>query len=363
MDAINTFLLSIPYPVRISLVIIIGLIIIYLFFHYFLKKSFFRINTLLKKITVPLELLFAPIRFMFPAIALLIILPFLSLPERISAFLSHFLVIWFIIGFAWLILRIFAILKAATLSQYQMDVKDNLKARQINTQIVVIQRVVSVIVFIVAISAILMTFEEVRQIGVSILASAGIAGIIIGFAAQRSLGTLIAGIQIAITQPIRIDDVVIIENEWGRIEEITLTYVVVNIWDQRRLIVPITYFLEQPFQNWTRKTAELLGTVFIYADYSLPVDELRTELNRIVKETPLWDQRLAKLQVTNTSEKTMELRALVSAENSSNAWELRCLVREKLIDFMQKKYPDKLPLIRLESNTETRRTQSTQRTI
>lgn len=195
-----------------------------------------------------------------------------------------------------------------------------------------------------------MTFDKVRQIGVSILASAGIAGIIIGFAAQRSLATLIAGIQIAITQPIRIDDVVIVENEWGWIEEITLTYVVIRIWDQRRLVVPITYFIERPFQNWTRTSAELLGTVYLYADYGIPVDELRQELEKIVNASPLWDKRVAKIQVTNATEKTVEMRALVSAENSSNAWELRCLVREKLIDFMQRNYPERLPRIRLETN-------------
>ncbi|RQW01754.1 mechanosensitive ion channel family protein, partial [candidate division KSB1 bacterium] len=208
----------------------------------------------------------------------------------------------------------------------------------------------NVMIIIFAIAMILMTFDKVRQIGVSMLASAGIAGIILGFAAQRSLATLIAGIQIAITQPIRIDDVVIVENEWGRIEEITLTYVVVNIWDQRRLIVPITYFIETPFQNWTRTTAELLGTVFIYADYRLPINALRDELERIVADSPLWDKRLAKVQVTNATDKTMGIRALVSAENSSNAWELRCLVREKLIAFLQRNFPDSLPRVRLETN-------------
>lgn len=352
MDWFNTLFENIPGAAKDALLIILGLSIAYIFFHFILRRIFIKIKSLMHKFTIPLELLYGPIRFLFPAIALLVILPFVTFPDRITNLVNHILVIWFIIGFAWLTLRIFSILKSVILSQYELDVKDNLKARQITTQLGVIQRVVGVIIFILATSAILMTFEEVRQVGVSILASAGIAGIIIGFAAQRSLGTLIAGIQIAITQPIRIDDVVIIENEWGRIEEITLTYVVVSIWDQRRLIVPITYFLETPFQNWTRQTAELLGTVYIYTDYSMPLDELRTELNRIVKDSPLWDKRLVKLQVTNTTEKTMELRALVSAENSSNAWELRCLVREKLIDFMQRKYPDKLPRIRLEQDSE-----------
>jgi small-conductance mechanosensitive channel len=352
MDWLNNLLQEIPPVIKLISATVIGVIFLYFLFQYFLKKIIIKIKKLVSKITIPVELLSLPVRFLFPAICLAIILPFLHLEEYYNEIIKHFLAIWFITGFAWLIMRILTILKINILSRYNLETKDNLKARQISTQLNVIQRVISVIIFIIAVSAVLMTFDEVRQVGVSILASAGIAGIIIGFAAQRSLATLIAGIQIAITQPVRIDDVVIIENEWGRIEEITLTYVVVSIWDQRRLIVPITYLLEQPFQNWTRKTAELLGTVFIYTDYSVAVDEIRSELESIVKNSPLWDERLVKLQVTNATEKTMELRALVSAEDSSKTWELRCLVREKLIDFMQRKYPDKLPRIRLESIPE-----------
>ena len=200
----------------------------------------------------------------------------------------------------------------------------------------------------IAAAAMLMTFNQVRQVGVSILASAGIVGIVIGFAAQRSLGNLIAGIQIAITQPIRLDDVVIVEGEWGRIEEITLTYVVVGIWDQRRLIVPINYFIEKPFQNWTRTTAQLLGTVYLYADYTLPVERVREELHRILEASDLWDRRTWGLVVTNTSERTVELRALMSSQDSSSAWDLRCRVREKLLEFLQKNFPESLPRTRVE---------------
>jgi len=194
----------------------------------------------------------------------------------------------------------------------------------------------------------LMTFPKVRQLGTTILASAGIIGIVVGMAAQRTIGTFIAGLQIAITQPIRVDDVVIVENEWGRIEEITLTYVVVKIWDLRRLIVPITYFIEKPFQNWTRVTADILGTVYIYVDYTVPVDSVREELQRVLKESEHWDGKVCVLQVTNTSEQTVELRALMSAADASTAWSLRCEVREKLIDFMKKKYPQALPKLRAE---------------
>lgn len=340
---------NIPYQVKVAFSVIALGVIFYILFQYILKKWFFKIKFLIKEIIVPVELLFGPVRFLFPSLCLFVIIPFISIPANFRLLANHFLAIWFIIGIAWLSIRVFAIIKIIISSRYKLDAKDNLKARQINTQLNVIQRVIIVIVFVLAASAVLMTFDKVRQIGVSVLASAGIAGIIIGFAAQRSLATLIAGIQIAVTQPIRIDDVVIVENEWGWIEEITLTYVVVRIWDQRRLVVPITQFIERPFQNWTRTTAEMLGTVYLYADYGLPVDELRKELEKIVTASSLWDRRVAKIQVTNATEKAMEIRVLISAEDSSNAWELRCHVREKLIDYLQRHYPEKLPRIRLET--------------
>ena len=333
--------------VIVILILLTGLLICAISRH-ILKKWFAGNNTLIKEFKIPFEQSYAPLGFLSLPLFFLLSFPLFDFSQSVKKTLVHVLSIWIIIGVSWLLIRFFNIIKILILSRYEISAKDNLEARRISTQLDVIQRVFSFLIILVAIALILMTFDKVRQIGVSILASAGIAGIIIGFAAQRSLATLIAGIQIAIAQPIRIDDVVIVENEWGWIEEITLTYVVVRIWDQRRLIVPITYFIEQPFQNWTRKTAELLGTVFIYADYRTPVDELRKELERIVAETSLWDKRVAKIQVTNATEKTVELRALVSAENSSNAWELRCLVREKLISFLQQNYPDSLPLVRLE---------------
>jgi small-conductance mechanosensitive channel len=194
-----------------------------------------------------------------------------------------------------------------------------------------------------------MLFEPVRQLGASVLASAGVIGIIVGFAAQRTIANLFAGFQLALTQPIRIDDVVIVENEWGRIEEITLTYVVVRIWDLRRLIVPLSYFIERPFQNWTRAQADLLGTVFLYTDYTIPVDTVREELNRIVGQSKNWDGKVCGLQVTNATERTLELRALASAADSSRAWDLRCEIREKLVFFVQRHYPESLPRQRSET--------------
>jgi small-conductance mechanosensitive channel len=183
-------------------------------------------------------------------------------------------------------------------------------------------------------------------VGVSILASAGMIGIILGFAAQRSIATLFAGLQIALTQPIRIDDAVIVEGEWGRVEEITLTYVVIKIWDLRRLVVPVTYFLEKPFQNWTRVSANLLGTVFLYVDYSVPVDEVRRELQAILKVSALWDGQVGGVQVTNSSERTLELRLLMSAADSSKIFDLRCEVREKVLAFLQQNHPGSLPRVR-----------------
>ncbi|MHC4622521.1 MAG: mechanosensitive ion channel family protein [Planctomycetota bacterium] len=253
-----------------------------------------------------------------------------------------------IIVVCWLVIKTTSVLQDYVVRRFDVDAKDNLAARKIHTQFRVIRRIVIVIVGILALGTILMTFEQVRHLGKTVLASAGIIGIVVGMAAQRTIGTLIAGLQIAFTQPIRVDDVVIVENEWGRIEEITLTYVVVKIWDLRRLVVPITYFIEKPFQNWTRTTADILGTVFIYVDHTVRVDSIREELGEILKNSEYWDGKVCVLQVTNTSERTIELRALMSAADASTAWNLRCHVREKLVEVMQNKYPQGLPKLRAE---------------
>jgi small-conductance mechanosensitive channel len=244
---------------------------------------------------------------------------------------------------------LFQIVDAAAsfvLCQHRLDVSDNLQARSIYTQVVVLKKVAVTIIGIFTLASMLMVFESVRQFGASILASAGIAGIVIGFAAQRSIATLLAGFQIALTQPIRLDDVVIVENEWGRIEDITLTYVVVRVWDLRRLVVPITYFIEQPFQNWTRSSADILGTVFLYVDYGVPLDALRAELTRLLKASRYWDGKVDVLQVTDAKEHTLEIRALASAADASLAWDLRCEIREKLVAFIQRMYPESLPRFR-----------------
>jgi small-conductance mechanosensitive channel len=295
-----------------------------------------------------LKILRSPFRLLLPAIAIWIFYPWLQFPEQILEILSHVLEIWIIFALAYFARRLLVMVREMLLEEHPVDVEDNLQARRIMTQYRVIERIGTVLIFVLAVGAMLMTFESVRQFGVSLLASAGIAGVVLGFAAQKSLGTLLAGIQIAVSQPIRLDDVVIVEGEWGRVEEITLTHVVVRIWDQRRLIVPVTYFLDNPFQNWTYTSAEILGTIFVYADYSVPVEAVRQELKRILDGTDQWDGRVWSLLVTDSTERTMEMRALVSAADSSKAWDLRCLVREKLIDFLQREYPDSLPKVRLE---------------
>ena len=234
------------------------------------------------------------------------------------------------------------------LRQFRLDVEDNLLARKHVTQVRVLLRTAEGLVVLVTFGAALMTFEPVRQYGVSLFASAGVAGIIAGLAARPVLTNLIAGVQLAMTQPIRIDDAVVVENEWGTIEEITSTYVVVRLWDWRRMIVPLSYFIEKPFQNWTRENSALIGSAFLYVDYRAPVGIIRDKLNEIVKASKNWDGKMVNLQVTDAKEATIELRCLMSARSAGQAFDLRCEVREKLVDFLQKHHPEALPRQRSE---------------
>lgn len=252
-----------------------------------------------------------------------------------------------IIGVVWSLLVGTGIVKREFLKNYDINQEDNLKARKVYTQLNILQKVANFIILIFGVGLILVSFESIRQIGVGLFASAGVAGIIIGFSAQKAIGTLIAGIQIAFAQPFRLDDAVVVEGEWGWIEEINLTYVVVRLWDHRRLVLPTTYFLEKPFQNWTRTSAEIIGTVFIHTDYTVSFEEMRKELDRILESTPLWDKKVKVLQVTDAKERTVESRILVSAKNSPTAWDLRVFVRERMIEFLQKNYPESLPKSRV----------------
>jgi small-conductance mechanosensitive channel len=331
----------------ITVAVAVGLIAHFIIFQ-IIRKVARRRDTVLEKSI--LKHLRAPLRLLMPMIVLRLSVPAHSLnvsPESVNFFaiaVSTFL----ILSVAWLLIRLTSVIEDIILERYKMDVEDNLEARKIFTQMDIIRKILIFIISIFALAAILMNFENFRHIGTSLLASAGVAGLIIGFAAQRTIANVLAGFQIALTQPIRIDDVVIVENEWGRIEEITLTYVVVAIWDKRRLVLPISYFIEQPFQNWTRTTAEILGSVFLYVDYTVPIDKVRDELSAILNQSKHWDGQVCVLQTTDARENTVEIRALMSAVDSGSAWDLRCEVREKLIGFIQKNYPGALPKIRTE---------------
>lgn len=301
------------------------------------------VRSSVRDVSMPLELMALPFRVLVSLVGLAILVRYVPLPSDIRDVLYHTLLIFAIIGVSWFIMRLLVVLEQFILQHYTAKVRESEATRKIATHVSLARKILNVFFVLLAVSGVLMTFDTVRQVGVSILASAGIASLMLGFAAQKSLATLIAGIQIAITQPISIGDVVVVEKEKGIIEEITLTYVVVQLWDQRRLIVPITWFIDRPFQNWTRTSPELLGTVYLHTNYAIPPPTLRLELERIVSSTPLWDRRVVKLEVTNANDKVVEMRALVSAANSSDVWELRCLVREQLIAFMKLHYPGELP--------------------
>ncbi len=250
--------------------------------------------------------------------------------------------------FIWLLVRAVAAGEQAILRDHPMEVADNLEARRVQTQTRVLSRVLMGAIILVGVSLILLTFPMVRQIGTALLASAGIIGLVAGIAAKPVFGNLIAGLQIALTQPIRLDDVVIVEGEWGRVEEIGSSYVVVRIWDERRMVVPLTWFIENPFQNWTRRSADLLGTAFLWLDYRAPITAIRAELERICKGEALWDGRVCVTQVTETTDHTLQVRLLVSARNSGDAFDLRCIVRERMLDFLDREHPQALPRTRAE---------------
>ncbi len=350
MDEVRTFLESGDWYV--SLILLASSVVL----AFLLRLISMFVLRKLSKLSHNENLLEIALRFrasgtMFIFLLILFLLsPLLVFPEEIYPVLKHIWVVLLILDIAWLLIRLIRTSRMLLLGKFDIKAKNNLKARKVYTQFRILEQILVVIVVLIAVAVALMTFDRVKEIGVSILASAGLAGVVLGFAAQKSLANVVAGIQIAISQPLRLDDVVVVEGEWGRVEEITLTYVVVNIWDQRRLVLPITYFVENHFQNWTRSSSEILGTVLLHVDYRFPVGELRKELDRILDKTKLFDGRVKNIQVTGANDKTMEVRALVSADDSSKAWDLRVHVREKLIEFMQKEYPQYLPQSRISMN-------------
>lgn len=288
-----------------------------------------------------------PIRVALVIVALAIVLPAAPLNREAQIAVGRALAVAFILLVGWSAARSIALASDFYLGR-NVAAADNPLARKHVTQVRVLRRVAQTLVIIVTISAALMTFDAVKQYGVSLIASAGAAGIVVGLAARPLLTNLIAGIQIAITQPIRIGDAVIVENEWGWVEEITGTYVVIKVWDWRRLVVPLSYFLDKPFQNWTFQGTDLIGSVLLWVDYTVPVAHIRSKLEEVVRATRLWSGEVVNLQVVETSEQAVQLRALVSARTSEQAWDLRCEVREKLIAFLQETYPAALPKQRAE---------------
>ncbi|GIF13195.1 mechanosensitive ion channel family protein [Actinoplanes teichomyceticus] len=278
----------------------------------------------------------------------------------------HALVLFCIAAFAWLVGALLLVLEDMALARWRTDVPDNLRRRRIKTQVVMLRRVTVAGIVILAAGVMLMTFPDIRALGASVLASAGLVSVIAALAAQSTLGNVFAGLQLAFSDAIRVDDVVVVEQEWGRIEEITLTYVAVQIWDDRRLILPTSYFTTKPFQNWTRSSSAVLGTAEIDVDWSTPVEPLRAELRRVCEGSELWDQRVCVLQVTEATGGMVRLRALVSAADAGALWDLRCLVRERLVGWMWEHQRDTLPRMRAELDTtdpvppvrQTRRAQS-----
>jgi small-conductance mechanosensitive channel len=287
-------------------------------------------------------------------VAVLAIVPSLSLPPDFKVGSEHVVGLGLIAALAWLAILLIEVTSDVMTVRYRVDVADNLMARRVQTQFQMVHRIAVILVSVVALSLGLMTFPEIKHIGVSLLASAGVASLVIGMAMKDALANLIAGVQIAFAQPFRIGDAVVIEGEWGWIEEIGMIYVVVRCWDLRRLVLPLSYFMTNSFQNWTRTSADLLAYSYIYTDYTTPVEAVRQELKRILESTPLWSGKVCVLQVSDMDHYTLQLRALMDARNGGDAWDLRCLVRERLIEFLQKNCPGSLPRYRGEMETTAR---------
>lgn len=265
-----------------------------------------------------------------------------------AALIGRLLLVAFVVLAGWAAYVALTVSSEIYLRRFSLETADNLLARKHYTQVHILRRAAAFFILLLTVAGALMTFPSIRQYGVSLFASAGVAGIVVGLAAQPVLSNLLAGIQLAITQPIRLEDSVVVEGEWGWVEEITATYVVIRIWDLRRLVLPLTYFIQKPFQNWTRHSSSIIGSVFLNLDYTAPVAEVRKKLEEIVAASPLWDRKVVNLQVSDATERTVQLRALASAANASAAWDLRCDIREKLIVFLQKNHPEALPRQRAE---------------
>jgi small-conductance mechanosensitive channel len=286
-----------------------------------------------------------PAAFILPLTAVLSVLPYLDetiIPRAYNLPLEHITGLLVIAAIGWAAVALIGLWADIARTRRSEDLRHDLQARQLVTRVDILSRVAVGMTVFIAVGAALLTFPEVRALGTTLLASAGVIGIVAGVAARPILENVIAGLQIAFTQPIRLDDVVIVEKQYGRIEEIQSTYVVVRLWDRRRMVLPLTYFITTPFENWTRHSADLMGTVFVYADYTFPVAELRAALPDLVKDTPLWDGDIVKLEVTDATPQAIQMRALVSARSSSDLSDLQSYVREQMIGWMRDHAPGAL---------------------
>jgi small-conductance mechanosensitive channel len=276
------------------------------------------------------------------------VLPFAPFAAGSAVIIGHVLLAASVLVIGWSVVNTMDMFADLYLQRVRLDVEDNLLARKHVTQVGILRGAMRTLIVVLTLGFALMTSSAVRQYGVSLFASAGAAGLVVGLAARPLLSNLLAGIQIAITQPIRLEDAVVVDDEWGWIERIGSTYVVVRIWDLRRLIVPLSYFIQQPFQNWTHQSADLLGSVMVNVDYSVPVDAVRAQLQEIVKDDPRWDGKVAGVQMTDLPENMVQLRLLVSARGSGLLFDLRCAVREKIVAWLMRDYPHALPRNRAE---------------
>ncbi len=290
-----------------------------------------------------------PVFCLFLIAAGMLATPTFGLSNYAEDSIEHVLHVAFIVCLTWLLICAVYAVEDILLRRYDISAADNLRARRVRTQMAVMRRLAIGFIGVLGVGLVLYTFNHTRlwQAGAGLLASAGLASLALAAAAKSTVSNLLAGIQIAFTEPIRLDDVVIVDGQWGRVEEITSAYVVVCIWNLQRLIVPLSYFIENPFQNWTRTSANLIGTFYIYADYTCPIEPLREEFVRVLKSTELWDGKAQVLQVTDLFEQTMQIRALLSAADSGKLFDLRCYAREKMIGFLQQKYPQCLPKQRI----------------
>jgi small-conductance mechanosensitive channel len=294
------------------------------------------------------ELLPGPLRVFLGLLLAHIALPLLRLsadPRDVVEILVRMLLI---VGATWLAVRLISFGATAVEAFLTRGITDERRVHAVRTQVAVPRRIIHTGAIVVGTALVLVQFDLLRSVGVSLMASAGLAGLVLGLAAQRTIGNTLAGIQLAITQPVKIGDVVVVDGEWGWVEEIGITYVVVRVWDLRRLVVPVSTFLERTFQNWSKVESHLLGTVLLYTDYGVPVDDLRAELKRVLEATELWDRRTFSVQVTDCRERAVEVRALVSAKDGASLWDLRCLVRERLVAWLQERAGHARPVHRVE---------------